>query len=100
MGAVGGKGCINPACVCSLRTLRNALDARCGWHRLFVPRIRREISHYCPACKQLACIHCGHDNHIAAGHSIVPVAAAGAEAATALAAALPRCLAPRLEPCA
>ncbi len=47
------------------------------------------ISHYCRGCKQLTCIHCGHDDHVAVGHSIMPVAAAGAEAATALAAALP-----------
>ena len=49
--------------------------------------IKGEITHYCTQCKQLVCIRCGQDDHQAAGHKIVPLAKACANAVAALAAA-------------
>ena len=46
-------------------------------------------SHYCHTCAAPACLRCSVDDHVAVGHSVVPVATVGRDAVGFLSAALP-----------
>lgn len=52
--------------------------------------VEGRLTHFCRRCKVLVCARCGVAEHLDEGHTVVPLASAGADAEAVIASALPQ----------